>query len=364
MSVFTLPDLGEGLQEAEVVAWHVAPGEHIAADQPLVSVETEKAVVEIPAPRAGRVKALLAEVGERLAVGAPLMQYEEGADEDAGAVVGELERAAPSAPAAQAPAGPKSRAAPAVRRLATELGVDLAAVEGTGEGGALTRADVERAAEKGAPAAAGEPLRGTRRVMARNMAASNAEVAAATIMDDADIEDWIDPEAVLPRLVRAVASAAAAEPALNAWFDAAGERVLRHATVDLAIAVDSPEGLFAPVLRGAEGLDAAEVVERLGGLIAGVRARSLPPTAFQGATITLSNFGALGGRYAALAVTPPQVAILGAGKAAPRFSPSDDGRGAFRRLLPLSLTVDHRVVTGGEAARFLAAAIVDLKRPD
>ena len=198
--IFTLPDLGEGLQEAEIVAWHVAEGDHVVADQPLVSVETEKAVVEIPSPRAGRIARLMGAVGDIVKTGAPLVAFAEGPAADTGAVVGELPGAeARREPAEKKTAGARVKAAPAVRALARRLGVDLAAVVPSGPQGRVTRADVERAAGAAAAEEAGapeEPLRGPRRAMARNMARARAEVAHATLTDEADIEAW---PAGLPR---------------------------------------------------------------------------------------------------------------------------------------------------------------------
>lgn len=360
-AVFHLPDLGEGLQDAEVVAWHVAAGDHVVAEQPLVSVETDKAVVEIPSPRSGRVLRLLAEPGARLTVGAPLVEFAEGMEADTGAVVGSLPEAAPPPPAAPPsphPTTPAIAAVPAARARATALGIDLATIRGSGPGGTVTLADVERAAT--APGA--EPLRGVRLAMARSMARFRDEVAPTTVCDDADIGDWASEADVTLRLMRAIVAGCRAAPALNAWLEADGTARRLHAQIDIGIAVDTEDGLFVPVLR-----DAARPAEALRAdftaLKAAVRDRSIAPEALRGATITLSNFGMLSGRYAALALVPPQVAILGAGRIAARPA-VHGGALAVRRLLPLSLTFDHRAVTGAEAARFLAAVIGDLTRPE
>jgi pyruvate dehydrogenase E2 component (dihydrolipoamide acetyltransferase) len=350
--VFALPDLGEGLQEAEIVAWQVAPGDHVVADQPLVSVETEKAVVEIPAPRAGRIAKLCAAPGARIKVGAPLVEYEDGTHPDTGTVMGEL--AAPGA----APATVK--AAPAVRQLAKARGVDLTRLVGSGPGGAIIAADVERALA-GALAPGAEPLTGVRRAMAQNMARSGAEVVPATVTDEADVESWPPDADPTLRLIRAVAAGCAAASSLNAWYDGRAMARTLHQRIDLGLAVDTPEGLFVPVLRDIGRRGDADLRAGLERLKADVRARSVPLAELRGQTITLSNFGMLGGRYAALAIVPPQVAILGAGRIAPS-AVAREGRAAVRRLLPLSLTFDHRCVTGGEAMRFLAAAIAALER--
>jgi pyruvate dehydrogenase E2 component (dihydrolipoamide acetyltransferase) len=355
--VFNLPDLGEGLQDAEIVAWHVAEGDHVVEGQPLVSVETDKAVVEVPSPRAGRIAQLLAPVEARVPVGAPLVAFTEGAEADAGAVVGQLPQPpSPPGPAAE----PRVRAAPAVRALAQELGVDLAAIAGTGPDGAVTRADVERARAARTPGA--ETLRGMRRAMAERMARAGASVVPATVTDEADITTWDAAQDPMARLLGAIVEACAAEPALNAAFDPAGPTRALSSSVHVGIAVDTPDGLIAPVLRDAEQLSEGTLVERLGELVAAARSRTLAPAALRGATITLSNFGAIGGRFASLVVTPPQVAILGAGRAHDIVAPAENGFAA-RRMLPLSLTFDHRAVTGGEAARFLMAAKASLERP-
>jgi 2-oxoisovalerate dehydrogenase E2 component (dihydrolipoyl transacylase) len=363
MSTFNLPDLGEGLQEAEIIAWHVAEGDHVVADQPLVSVETEKAVVEIPSPQAGHIAKLLARAGERVKVGAPLLAFEEGAHAEAGTVVGELAKSEPQAvshPAAGGPAQPPVRAAPAVRARARELGVDLSRVRPSGPGGAILRADVEAAA---AAAAALTPLRGARRTMALNMARAWREVVHATLHDEVDVDGWSAQEDVTCRLIRAVIAGCAAEPALNASFDAASSTLRHNAGIDLGLAIDSPDGLFVPVLRDAARMSAADWRTEIDLVKKGVSERSLPAARLRGATITLSNYGTIAGRHASLIVVPPQVAILGAGRIDGRPVRSESGL-AMHRMLPLSLTFDHRALTGGQAARFLRAVMNDLSRSD
>lgn len=352
MTTFTLPDLGEGLQEAEIVTWHVSEGDRVTADQPLVSVETDKAVVEVPAPCSGRIARILAAEGDIVKIGAPLVEIDTGKAEDTGAIVGSIKGPPPTPPVLPASETGDVKATPAVRRLARELGVDLATIRGSGPGGAILTRDVEAAAGQ----APGEELRGVRRAMAQTMAASHASIVPATVTDRADITSWPDDMKPMPRLVRAIVAACAAEPALNAWFD--GSRRQLNDRIDLAIAVDTPEGLFTPVLRDAGAV--TDVETRIKALRRAVEDRSIAPEDMKGATITLSNFGTIGGEFAALVVPPPQVAILGAGRISQTCVPVK-GRPSVRRTLPLSLTFDHRVVTGGEAARFLAAARADLE---
>jgi 2-oxoisovalerate dehydrogenase E2 component (dihydrolipoyl transacylase) len=368
MKTFALPDLGEGLQEAEIVAWHVSVGDHVVADQPLVSVETEKAVVEIPAPWSGRIAKLQGQPGDRITIGTTLVAYEETTASDAGTVVGALPKGEAAAPAAageaaaeRAPTGIK--ATPAIRALARKLGVELGAVAPSGPDGLMTRADVERAARSLGEAGPPEPLRGVRRAMAGSMTRSHAEVVPATLIDEADVEDWPAGTDVTVRLVRAIVAACRAAPALNAWYDGKATARRLHQKVDLAIAMDTGDGLFAPVLRSVQARDPADLRRGLEAMKRDVLARTVPLEELRGATITLSNFGTLGGRHAALVVVPPQVAIVGAGRIVPRVVAAE-GRPAVRRTLPLSLTFDHRAATGGEAARFLGAMIADLQRKE
>src|SRR5437660_2655741 len=361
MSTFVLPDLGEGLQEAELVAWHVGQGDHVVADQPLVSVGTEKAVVEVPSPQDGKIARLCVQPGERVKVGGPLVEFEEGPRASPGPAAGGLPAAAPPV-LPLAPQVPAVRAAPAVRALAQRLGVDLAEITASGPGGAVTSADVERAARAQTAAGPVEPLAGVRRAMAVNMARSHAEIVPATVSDEADIAAWAPQSDVTIRLARAIAAGCAASPGLNAWYDGRTmeRRLLKQ--IDLGLAVDTEDGLFVPVLRNIGERDAADLRRGIEAMKKDVRARKVPVAELRGQTITLSNFGMFAGRFAALVIVPPQVAILGAGRITERPVVAD-GKLAAHRILPLSLTFDHRAVTGGEAARVLKAAIEDLEKP-
>ena len=363
MKIFKLPDLGEGLQEAEIVEWHVKDGDAVKADQPLVSVETAKAIVEIPAPYAGKIEKLFHKAGEIVHTDAPLVGFE-GQAEDQGTVVGRMNVAGGKTlvdePVAVSRGGTTVKATPAVRALAQRLNVELAAVTPTGPEGTVSAADVQKAAADFADVAAPEPLRGVRRAMAQNMAYARSEVASATIMDDADIHAWKKGEDTTMRLARAIAAGCRAEPALNAWYDskAMSRRLMKK--IDVGIAVDTAEGLFVPALRDVGNRDAADLRRGLDRMRADVKARKIPPEELRGYTITLSNFGMIGGKYAAPVVLPPTVAILGAGSIRDAVVAAG-GQPAVHRVVPLSLTFDHRVVTGGEAARFLAAVVADLR---
>lgn len=374
MTVFNLPDLGEGLQDAEIVTWHVAEGDHVVADAPLVSVETEKAVVEIPSPQSGYIKRLLAALHQRVNVGAPIVEFDGAPHLDSGTVVGSLIAPQPvplspvpteTSPATAAP-GARGLASPAIRALARERGIDLTGLTGTGPDGTLTRADIDRIAtgqaadepQAGAPVT----LTGVRRSMAINMAKAHAAVVPATVWDEADIGSWWTGRGdITVRLIRAIAVARAAEPVLNAWYDGQAMTLRTFERIDLGIAVDFEGGLIVPVVRDAGARDMTSLRAEIDRLKIAVRARGISVTDLRDPTITLSNFGMLAGRLAALVVVPPQVAIIGAGRI---FQQAVPGAGtiAFTYALPLSLTFDHRVATGGEAGRFLRAMIDDLKQ--
>ncbi|MBN6152822.1 2-oxo acid dehydrogenase subunit E2 [Xanthomonas sp. AmX2] len=476
---FNLPDLGEGLPDATIVEWFVKEGDTIQLDEPLVSMETAKAVVEVPSPVSGKVLKLAGAPGDIVVTGHMLAQFEpdpnlpqraEGQDtghhhggapaapatsgkgagedapgdndrviasdeggelhdadaatergerDDAGTVVGAMQ-SSNAVHSERAVSVGGIRAMPAVRALARKLGVDLARVRASGGDGAVTLADVKRAAADGsaavgaapggpgpsaatarpaqvaaeaapttAPAApaptrtplsaAGKPMRtqppgvavhgqpeqlkGVRRNMARVMADAHAKVVPTTLNDDADIHAWAPGNDMTARLVRAIVVACRAVPALNAWFD--GDALTRtlHAQVDVGIAVDTDDGLFVPALRNADMLDARGIREGVNRLRQQVEARSIAASELSGYTISLSNFGMFAGRYATPVVVPPCVAIVAAGRARHQLVPVMGGV-ETHKLIPLSVTFDHRACTGGEAARFLRAMIDDLALAD
>ncbi|MFN3745856.1 MAG: dihydrolipoamide acetyltransferase family protein [Hyphomicrobiaceae bacterium] len=367
MTTFTLPDLGEGLQDAEIVAWHVGVGDTVVADQPLVSVETAKAVVEIPSPWSGRVVSLHAKPGDVVPVGANLIDIEpESTTQDRGTVVGALPHAAPAvqapAPATAQDTGVRAKMSPAVRNRATQLGIDVATVAGTGPDGAITLEDIEAAARAIASGSGYQPLRGVRRAMAETLAKSAAGVVPATVSDEAVIAAWTANADPTVRLVRAVVAGCRAAPSLNAWFDARAHALRLHEVIDLGIAVETSDGLFAPVVRNVGNRSDADIRSALEAIKRDVAARSVPLSELRGQTISLSNFGMLGGLTAHLTIVEPQVAILGAGRIHNAVR-EVDGEIRGVPVMPLSLTFDHRVVTGAEAITFLNAAISELSKP-
>ena len=367
MTTFRLPDLGEGLQEAEIVSWHVGVGDRVVADQPLVSVETAKAVVEVPAPWAGRVLALHGRQGDLIKVGAPLADIEsEAGIKDTGTVVGKLPTVGTITPSANRNSIPLARvtakASPVVRKRARELGVVIDELQGSGPGGAVTGDDVEAAGRQAHLPNGFTVLRGVRRAMAETMARSGAEVVPSTVTDEAIIEAWSGDSDATIRLVRAIAAGCRAAPELNAWFDGPRRSRRLHDKIDLGLAMETEDGLFAPVLRNIANRSDTDLRVGLEAMKRDVAARTVPLAELRGQTITLSNFGMLGGLHAALATVPPQVAILGAGRIH-RAARVVGGKVCVARVLPLSLTFDHRAVTGAEAIRFLSAVIEELEKP-
>ena len=445
---FLLPDLGEGLPDATIVEWHVKIGDTIRLDENLVSMETAKAVVDVPSPVSGKVLKLAGGPGDVIITGKLLAEFEidpnlpqraEGQDtghhhgaahadpapepapapapapaakpasgerEDAGTVVGAMQVGnAVVSEAAVAVGGVK--AVPAVRAMARKLGVDLTRVRASGPDGTVTMNDVKQAAanpaamaaQAAAPAAAvapaaaapvasaarstlsqsGKPMRtqpptvsvsgqpeqlkGVRRNMARVMADARDRVVQTTIVDDADLHAWAGKQDITARTIRAIVAACRAEPSLNAWFDDENLTLTRHPHVDLGMAVDTPDGLFVPALRNAHLLDGAGLRAGINRLRAQVEDRSIPASELTGYTISLSNFGMFAGRYGTVVVVPPCVAIVGVGKLSHDVVAVMGGVEVHRRM-PISLTFDHRCITGGEAARFLKALLDDLARPN
>ncbi len=462
IKTFHLPDLGEGLPDATIVEWLVKEGATVRLDDPLVSMETAKAVVEVPSPYSGKLVKMHGGNGDVIITGAALAEFEidpklpqraeaqstghhhapppaaagagsktghngdtvvasdEGGEissggakpaaGDAGTVVGAMQ-SSDAVHAEQAVSVGGVKAVPAVRALAKKLGVDLTRVAPSGAGGVVTMNDVKLAAASGsartgaaavravattgpaaatvaAPAAAtrttlsaaGKPMRtsppaahagvlgqpeqlkGMRRTMARVMAEAHAQIVATSIVDDADLHAWEPGNDITVRLLRALVAACKTVPALNAWFDGANLTRTLHPHVDIGLAVDTDDGLFVPALRNADRLDAAGLRAAVNRARAEVMDRSIAASELSGYTIMLSNFGMFAGRYATPVVVPPCVAILGAGKLHHVTVPVLGGFEAHR-VMPLSLTFDHRAATGGEAARFLRAVIDDLALP-
>ncbi len=393
MMTFNLPDLGEGLPEAEIVSWHVAVGDTIKTDDPLVSVETAKAVVDVPSPQSGIIARLYAKEGEIVETGAPLVDFTETASTsadpaavetpasaDSGTVVGNVPSGSEVVVETAIAGGSRRRkqgrvkATPAVRTQAKRLGIDLKTIVPTGRNGQITQADLSTAQSvaSSAPAAqsarpALQPgqtvsLRGPRRAMAQSMSLSRDQVALCTLFDDADIHEWLNKRDFTARLLRSVVAGCVAEPGLNGFYDPDAMSHQIESRVDIGMAVDTDDGLIVPVVRNVEAKGLDEIRAAVAVIKRATRDRSVLPADMVNYTITLSNFGTLAGRYATPIMVPPTVAIVGSGKLQHDVVAVMGGIEVHRRI-PLSLSFDHRCVTGGEAARFLAAMFQDFDKP-
>ena len=401
--VIKVPDIGEGIAEVELVAWHVAAGDSIAADQAVADVMTDKATVEIPSPVSGRVASLGGKVGEKLAVGAELLRIEGEAKAGAGApaakpatapVAAKPAAAAPvaakvvAAPAAAKAAasispaeststpGTKPLASPSVRRHARELGVELADVPGSGPGGRILREDLEpggAAPAQGARFArrTGEqaiPVIGLRRVIAQRMQESMRRIPHFTYVEEVDVTELETLRArlnaeraaargkltVLPFLMRAMVLAAARFPQMNARYDDGNDVVTRFNAVHIGIATQTGGGLMVPVVRHAESLDLWASAAEVARLAQAARAGKASREELSGSTITITSLGPLGGIVTTPVINAPEVAIVGVNRIVER--PAVFG-GAIvpRALMNLSSSFDHRVVDGQDAAEYVQA---------
>jgi len=343
---FKLPDLGEGLTEGEVARWLVAEGDDVAEDQPLVEIQTDKTTVEIPSPAAGKVARILVEEGKVVPVGTVLVVIGED-----GAAPEEQARAEP---APQQRETTKVRATPLVRRLAQELGVNLAALPGTGPQGRITEQDV-RGAAAGATTTEGwrEPLRGVRRLIAEHMTRAHREVPPVTWVEECDFGS-VDLKLLVPTVLKACAEALQEFPELNARLE--GDEVVYLDRYDLGFAVQTDEGLVVPVVRNCESASIEELAAEVGRLAEGARAGTLKPEELRGSTFTVTSAGKLAGAFQTPIVNHPEVAILSVGRIAPRPVVREGGL-AVGQVGYVALTFDHRVVDGARAAEFGLAVI-------
>jgi pyruvate dehydrogenase E2 component (dihydrolipoamide acetyltransferase) len=385
---FRFPDVGEGISEGEVVRWLVTEGDAVRIDQPLAEIETDKAVVEMPSPFAGTVLKIHAGEKALIKVGAPLVTIGapgEPVPEPAPPVgLGPSAGRAAAAPSPSAPSAGEILATPLVRKLARDLGVDLAAVRATGPQGRISEADVRSATTAQAvppPAPAfkikakfdlfGEleriPLRGIRRATAKRMAQSVSTAAHVTHIDEAEatalirLRESLRPAAeargvkltYLPLVVKAVIAALIRHPTLNAWLDDAEEEIVLKKYYNIGIAVDVPDGLIVPVVKFADLKPVLDIAAEIAGLAAAARARTLDLADLKGGSFSITNVGVLGGEAATPIINYPETAILATMRLGDRVR-ARAGRPEVVPTLPLCLSFDHRVIDGAEAARFMA----------
>ena len=398
--VMRVPDLGEGSVSAEVIAWKVAAGDTVREDAPLVELSTDKAVVEVPSPVSGVVVAVSGKPGDTLAVGSELAVFEvEGALEGQG-VPSAAPSARPTAPALTAPparsvpAAPPVAAAslapatqdsllparvmasPATRRRAAETGLDLARVQGTGPGGRIVEADLERA-QHGTPGITEIPVIGVRRVIAQRMSDSKRNAPHFAYVEEVDVTGLEalrgrlntarkasggESLTYLPFIARALAAALAGFPQCNAHYDAARNVLLRHAAVHLGIATQTPDGLKVPVVRDVARRDLDDLTTEIRRVTEAARSGRARREELSGSTITLTSLGKLGGIVSTPILNAPEVAIIGINKAVERVV-VHHGEIAIRRIMNLSSSFDHRFVDGHDAAALIQALKARIETP-
>lgn len=398
---FKLPDVGEGIAEAEIVAWHVASGEQVVEDAPLIDVMTDKATVEITSPVSGRVLELQGEVGQSVAIGSVVAVLEvEGAGASAEALAPPAKIQPPSPPKAQpappappsppasapAPSAPTVRmaqrpgvkplASPAVRRRALDLGVPLQFVPGSGPAGRILREDLEAYAANPAPSGAASGLArrngtetikviGLRRRIAERMSEAKRRIPHFSYIEEIDVTELERLRAqlnaehndrpkltVLPFLVRALVRVLPDFPQINALYDDDAGEVTRHAAVHIGVATQTPTGLVAPVLRHAEALDLWAAATEIARLAQAARNGSATREELSGSTITITSLGPLGGLATTPVINRPEVAIVGPNRIIER-PVVVEGAVTVRKMMNLSSSFDHRVIDGWDAAKFV-----------
>ena len=407
---FKFPDIGEGLTEGEIIRWLVKEGDEIKEGEPLVEVETDKALAEIPSPKTGVILKILAKEKEIVKVGQVIVIFGEKGESLAPpsprpsvGVVGELEEAPEEITVPQVKAeAPKPafvsehvQATPAVRALAKELSVEINKVKGTGPEGRVLEKDIRQAAEaKEKPVEEVRrltkvkkydlygyvdriPLRGVRRSIAKAMVKSKYTAPHVSAMDEADITElWKIREkekkaaevkgiklTILPFIIKAVIAGLSEHPYLNASLDDENEEIILKKYFNIGVATDTPEGLMVPVIKNAKEKSILQLAEELTRLTEKARNRTIDLADMKGGTFTITNYGAIGGIFGTPIINYPEVAILGVGKIKD-MPVVREGKIEIRKILNLSLSFDHRVVDGAEAARFLNTVISHIEDPD
>jgi pyruvate dehydrogenase E2 component (dihydrolipoamide acetyltransferase) len=423
--MFKFPDIGEGITEGQIVEWRVKKGQQVRTGDPLVEMETDKVVTDIPSPRDGTVVAIYGSEGDTINVGDPLVELEiegvsneegqqiaeekpappsqEPVDEGDGGVVGTIEVAGEGAylPASDEgvdrseqtesgrPRG-KALATPVARAVARNLNIDINQIRGTGPAGRVTKDDVHRFAEGqagGAPGTTGaeeeleyRQLSGIRKTIARHMVESKHNAAHMSVTEEAEISKLVELRArhkqrfadkgvrltYLPLILKAIAAALKRHPSLNAEMDLEHNRMIYYHRYNLGIAVDTDEGLMVPVIRDVDRRPLSEIAAAIDDLSSRARERKLAMDELKGGTFSVTSFGSIGGLFAVPVINYPEAGILGIGRIHKRpvvtEGPDGDEIG-IGTIMPLSLSVDHRIVDGGEATRFLNDIVEFLESP-
>ncbi|HEX2058935.1 MAG TPA: dihydrolipoamide acetyltransferase family protein [Actinomycetota bacterium] len=384
MPDFKLPDLGEGVTEAEVDRWLVQEGDVVGEDDPLVELITDKATAEIPSPYEGVVSRIHVKAGEVVPVGTVLITIGEAAPVDGSSTAPPPPPPPPveAAPPEVSSSNGSVKAMPPVRKLARDLGVDITQVRGTGPGGRVLREDVEAAAGgRTAPepvrttGGRREPLRGVRRLIAERMSEAHRTVPPVTHVEECDVTELDatrrlvnerNPDKLkltyMPFVVKAVVAGLKQYPALNASLDEDAGEIVYHDRYDVGIAVDTPAGLVVPVVRDADRKRLREIAEDVDRLARGAREGTLKSDELKGGTFTISSPGPFGGLMATPIVFHPQSAILGVHRAQER-PVVRDGQIVIRQMMNLSITFDHRILDGMTAAKFVLDVAKLLEHP-
>ena len=387
--IFRLPDIGEGIAEAEIVAWHVKPGDRLDEHQALVDVMTDKATVEMTSPVAGIVIAIHGEAGQRLAVGAPLVELEVRGGAPA------EKNPLPERPAAPAPVsvtatattfvpqspGNRPLASPATRRLARERGIVLQSVPGTGPAGRITTEDLDRFAANGARAPRDGiteiKIIGLRRKIAEKMQDTMRRIPHFSYIEEFDLTELEalrkklntgrkveQPKlTLLPFLMRAIVQLVPEFPHINARYDDTAGILHAYASVHIGIATQTQSGLVVPVVRHAETLDLWGCARELARVTSAAREGKVAGENLTGSTITLTSLGAMGGIASTPVLNAPEVAIIGPNKLAGR-PVVRDGQMIIRSMMNVSSSFDHRIIDGYDAARFIQGLKRIIEQPD
>ncbi|MCZ7391863.1 MAG: dihydrolipoamide acetyltransferase family protein [Candidatus Methanoperedens sp.] len=389
------PDVGEGVTEGTLVKWLVKVGEEIKADQAVAEIETDKAIVEIPSPKAGKISKLYGKEGDNIKVGSILASLalpgEEVKIPEAKPAAKPESKPAELKPEVKPPEMPERvLASPSTRRLARELGVDISGVAGTGPGGRITDEDVKKFKEAPKPTeavaeAAPEikaleeriAVKGIRKTIADRMVKSLFTAPHVVSMDEADVTELVKLRekekktaeekgiklTYLAFIVKAVTVALKQHPYLNASLDSEKNEIILKRYYNIGIAVDTPDGLMVPVIKNADEKSIMELAQETERLSQEARSRKIKLPELKGNTFTITNIGSIGGIFSTPIINPPDVAILGVHRI--REMPVViDGEIKIRKILPLVLSFDHRVLDGAQAARFMNTLIEHLKDPD
>ncbi len=420
--IFNFPDIGEGLEEGTILEWYVTKGQAVKSGQALVRMETDKVVTDIPSPKNGTIVTTFGNVGEVVHVGSPLVEIEmEGIfgaeavaeaqvpvtvpiEEEGAAVVGTMEMAGKNALLAASDEGSskpepeakplrKALATPLARAMARDLNIDINLVTGTGPSGRVTKADIENyhpAKKATAPVErhetylqppAGEsvtyePLTQIRKTIAKNMINSKLNAAHMSVFEEVEISDLMSIRerykksfsdkntklTYLPFIVKATVNALKQHRQLNAQIDLENDRMIYKNYYNIAIAIDTPEGLVVPVIKDADNLSILEIAQKITALSDKAKARKLTIEEMKDGTFTLTNYGSIGGMYATPVINYPQAGILGIGRIVQKPIVKNN-QIVVGNVLPLSLSVDHRIVDGGEASRFMNCILKYLSDP-